>query len=262
MFSRKFDIKKERDESVFIDRSGERFNYILNFLRGDICRIGDFLFDENTRKSFIKEEEFCQLDRMKNILAFKSIALAPVDDKKEKVINIIEKIIHNKEALENILKDRDCTRRRLKQMQVSHLNLTNIFQTDKMSTKQSMKFENAQWDHLKIENVIFKHNTCFKNCSFLGKRFSGCTFSNVRINFHNCDLIFTDFRSTVLDHCLPNAVVDFDDSDLRATNFKEIEGIARDITNGSVKITNAKHIEKARFDDNALRAVIDCRKKQ
>ena len=91
MFSRKFDIKKERDESVFIDRSGERFNYILNFLRGDICGIGDFLFDENTRKSFIKEEEFCQLDRMKNILTFKSNTLASVDDRKEEVINIIYK---------------------------------------------------------------------------------------------------------------------------------------------------------------------------
>lgn len=116
MFAGKFDLKKERDRTVFIDRSGEHFNYILNFLRGNICGIEDFLFDENTRKSLIKEAEFYQLDRMKNILAFKSTTLGPVDDSKKEVINIIKKVIHNKEALKDALKGSDCTRRRKKEM--------------------------------------------------------------------------------------------------------------------------------------------------
>ena len=255
MFSEKFDLKRERDGSVFIDRSGEHFNYILNFLRGDICGIGDFSFDENTRKSLIKEAEFYQLDRMKKILAFKSATLPPVDDGKEEVINIIEKVICNKEALKDFLKKKDCARRRLKEMQVSDLELKQLFD-GKQKTVRDMKFENAHWNHLKIENVRFMHNICFKNCSFLGTKFRGCEFGNVRIDFHNCDLIFADFRSTILNHSSCLAVVDFDGSDLRATNFKEVKGIGRGITNGSVKITNAKHIDKAVLDDDALRAII------
>lgn len=257
-FAGKFDLKKERDRTVFIDRSGEHFNYILNFLRGNICGIEDFLFDENTRKSLIKEAEFYQLDRMKNILAFKSTTLGPVDDSKKEVINIIKKVIHNKEALKDALKGSDCTRRRKKEMQASDLQLNEIVYKSKRieKTTTEMKFENAHWDHLKIENVHFVHNTCFKSCSFLGTSFSGCEFGNVRVNFHNCDLIFANFNSTVFDHRSPNAVVDFDGSDLRGACFKYVQGISRGITNGSVKITNAKYIEKVKFDDDALRAII------
>ena len=224
----------------------------------NICGIGDFLFDENTRKSFIKEAEFYQLDRMKDILAFKSTTSAPVDDEKKEVINIIEKVIRNKVAFEDVLKYRDCTRRRLKEMQVLDLNLTDTVATDdiKKVTTKNVEFENAQWDHITIENVNFKHSTCFKNCSFLGLKLKGCKFSNLRIDFHNCHLIFTDFYRTVQDHRSSKAVVDFDGSDLQATNFKEMEGIGCGITNGSVKITNAKHIEKELFDDDALRAII------
>ena len=253
MFSGKFDVKKERDGSVFIDRSGEHFNYILNFLRGDICSIRDFSFDENTRKSLIKEAEFYQLDRMKKILAFKSTTLAPVDDGKEEVINIIERVIYNKEALEDFFKDRDCTRRKLKEMQVSDLRLTENFDDKRRRTKIEQIFEYSHWDHLKIENVVFIHDTCFKNCSFLGATFKGCKLGFAKIVFHKCDLIFADFRGAILDN---RSVVDFDGSDLRAANFKGIEGMGRAITNGSVKITNAKHIEKAVFDDDALRAII------
>ena len=119
-----------------------------------------------------------------------------------------------------------------------------------------MEFENAQWDHITFKNVNFAHNTCFKNCSFLGIKLKGYKFSNVSINFHNSGLNFTDFCRAVLDHGSSKAVVNFDGSDLQATNFKEIVRIGRGITNGSVKITKAKHIEKALFDDDALRAII------
>ena len=260
MFSGKFDLKKERDGSVFIDRSGEHFNYILNFLRGNICSIDDFLFDENTRKSLIKEAEFYQLDRMKNILAFKSNTLASVDDSKQEVINIIKKVIDNKEALEDVIRGSGCTRRRQKEMQVSDLELQQeIYEgTFKKGwkTKREMVFEDAHWDHLAIEKVRFLHNTCFKNCSFLGTAFRFCKFGNVRIDFHNCDLIFAEFFHTVFDDRSSNAFVDFDGSDLRGATFRCVKGISRGITNGSIKITNAKYIEKAKFDDDALRAII------
>ena len=260
MFSGKFDLKKERDGSVFIDRSGEHFNYILNFLRGNICSIDDFLFDENTRKSLIKEAEFYQLDRMKNILTFKSNTLASVDDSKQEVINIIKKVIDNKEALEDVLRGSGCTRRRQKQMEPSDLQLQKTY--DKLGilvvqkTRKEMEFEDAHWDHLQFEKVRFLHNIRFKNCSFLGTSFSNCEFGNVRIDFHNCDLIFAKFFDTVFHDRSPNAFVDFDGSDLRGATFNHVKGLSRGISNGSIKITNAKHIEKAKFDDDALRAII------
>ena len=257
MFSGKFNLKMERDGSIFIDRSGEHFNYILNFLRGDICGISDISFDENTRKSLIKEAEYYQLDRMKDILAFKSSTLAPADDQKDEVINIIEKVIHNKKALKDILKDSHSSRRRMKEMNVK--DLCCIYDTSggymKWNTAKKMRFEDAHWDHLKFENVWFLHDTSFKNCSFLGTTFGGCVFRG-NIDFHNCDLIFTDFRSTVFDNSSYKRVVDFDGSDLRGANFKETKGIACGIRDGSVKITDAKYINKAEFDDDAMRAII------
>ena len=72
MFSDNFTLSRDSDGAVFIDRSGENFNYVLDYLRGNIVGIDDFLFDEKTRKKLIKEAEYYQLEGMKNILAFKS----------------------------------------------------------------------------------------------------------------------------------------------------------------------------------------------
>ena len=102
MFSGEFDLKREKDGSIFIDRSGEHFNFILDYLRGNIYGMDDFLFDENTRKSLIKEAEYYQLDKMKSILSFKSTALTPVDDSRAEIVDIIDKVVSNKEALKNI----------------------------------------------------------------------------------------------------------------------------------------------------------------
>ena len=72
MFSENFTLSRDSDGAVFIDRSGEHFNYILDYLRGNIVGIDDILFDENIRTKLIKEAEYYQLEGMKNILAFKS----------------------------------------------------------------------------------------------------------------------------------------------------------------------------------------------
>ena len=178
---------------------------------------------------------------------------------KRKLLILFIKVIDNKEALEDVLTGSGCTRRRKKEMQVSDLELEEIYEKKlKMGwkTKKEIKFEDAHWDHLVIENVRFSHNTCFKNCSFLGTSFKNCEFGNVRIDFHNCDLIFANFYFTVFDDHSPNAFVDFDGSDLRGASFKCSKGLSRGITNGSIKIINTKYIEKAEFDDDTLSAII------
>ena len=104
MFSDDFSVSRDNDGFVFIDRSGEYFNFILDYLRGNIVGIDDILFDENTRKKLIKEAEYYQLDSMKNILAFKSSSVEKEDDCdcKDEIIEIIENVIHNKEVIVNV----------------------------------------------------------------------------------------------------------------------------------------------------------------
>ena len=105
MFSDDFTINRDKDGYVFIDRSGEHFNFILDYLRGNIVGIDDILFDENTRKKLIKEAEYYQLEGMKNILAFKSSSRQKENecDCKAEVIEIVENVIQNKEAIRNVL---------------------------------------------------------------------------------------------------------------------------------------------------------------
>ena len=263
MFSGEFDLKREKDGSVFIDRSGEHFHFILDYLRGNISEMDNFLFDENTRKSLIKEAEYYQLDKMKNILSFKSTALTPVDYSKAEIIDIVEKVVNNKEALRNILSDIDGNVRREKRKKVADLKLVDsshaIYRgkmVDMMSTSVPMNFEYAQWDYLTFDKIHFENDIYFKNCSFLQTTFKNCIFGKiskskqVNIKFHNCDLIFTDFSSSSF-----IGVVDFDGSDLRCANFKEIEDMDYLIDNDKVKITNAKYVQKAHFDENAMRVI-------
>ena len=55
MYSDDFAVSRDGDGAVFIDRSGEHFNFILDYLRGKITGLDDILFDENIRKMLIKE---------------------------------------------------------------------------------------------------------------------------------------------------------------------------------------------------------------
>ena len=253
MFSGEFELIKEKDGSVFIDRSGEHFNFILDYLRGNISGMNDFLFDENTRKSLIKEAEYHQLDQMKNILSSKSTASTPVDDSKAEIIDIIDKVVSNKEALKNILSDCDSTVRREKKKKVEDFGLVSYDRYLRRTTRP-MNFENAQWDFLTILNIVFMHDMSFKNCSFLGTTFKNCRFGqemkNVNINFHHCDLILTDFSSSSF-----IGAVDFDGSDLRCANFKGVKNMDYLIDNDRVKITNAKYVKKAHFDEDAMRVI-------
>ena len=80
MFSDGFPISRDSKGAVFIDRKDEHFNFILDYLRGNIVGLDDFLFSTNTRKRLIKEAEYYQLQGIKNILAFKSSSVEKEDD--------------------------------------------------------------------------------------------------------------------------------------------------------------------------------------
>ena len=95
MYSDDFAVSRDGDGAVFIDRSGEHFNFILDYLRGKITGLDDILFDENIRKMLIKETQYYQLEEMKNILAFKPNSVNKEDDGdgKAEIIEIVENVI-------------------------------------------------------------------------------------------------------------------------------------------------------------------------
>ena len=96
MFSGQFPIKKEKDGTIFIDRSGSYFDFILDYLRDNMISVDDLLFDDNTRKGLIKEAEYYQLEGMKNILAFKSNGKKLDDSSRKKLLKFLRMLFKGK----------------------------------------------------------------------------------------------------------------------------------------------------------------------
>ena len=79
-FSDGFTISRDSRGAAFIDRNDEHFNFILDYLHGNIVGFDYFLFNAKTRKRLNKEAEYYQLEGIKNILAFKSSSVETEHD--------------------------------------------------------------------------------------------------------------------------------------------------------------------------------------
>ena len=177
MFSGQFPIRKEKDGSIFIDRSGSFFDFILDYLRGNMIAVDDLYFDDNTRKRLIKEAEYYQLEGMKNILAFKSNEVRVDDDCKQEIVEIIENVVQRKDHIRNVLNYSE--KRNVNDGQLlsgsdlcsyygfQHCSYHNCVVEKKYKTNKDEVFRNKRWDGVKFDHVVFKHNITFKNCSFL-----------------------------------------------------------------------------------------------
>ena len=256
MFSDDFTVSRDNDGAVFIDRSGEHFNFILEYLRGNIVGLDDISFDENTRKMLIREADYYQLEGMRNILAFKSNSVNKENDCKAEIIGIVENVIQNKEAIRNILDE-------------SKSNVGNVpSEADLASLKdlrrecmvpgyfktiKPMAFENKRWDGQDFSKTSFEHSVTFKQCSFVNANFSDCRFnSNAIVSFYRCDLINTSFTGARFS----GGKMQFDESDIRFAIFHKIDQITNKIQNGTVKFNKVKYVDAADFGNEAISAVI------
>lgn len=263
MFSGQFPIRKEKDGSIFIDRSGSFFDFILDYLRGNMVAVDDLYFDDNTRKRLIKEAEYYQLEGMKNILAFKSNEVRVDGDCKQEIVEIIENVVQRKEHIRNVLNYSE--KRNVNDGQLlsgsdlcsyygfQHCSYHNCVVEKKYKTNKDEVFRNKRWDGVKFDHVVFKHNITFKNCSFLKAIFFHCEFtSNAVISFHECDLFDTDFSTANF-----NGEIHFDGSDIRFTNFSNHSDIDSDIKNGKITFYNVCYADNAIFDSNSTRIIIE-----
>ena len=269
MFSDGFTINRDNDEHVFIDRSGEHFNFILDYLRGNIVGIDDILFDENTRKKLIKEAEYYQLEGMKNILAFKSSSVEKENDCdcKAEVIKIIENVIQNKEAIRNVLDESKSVERNGRiEENLSSIEDLNIkahseqcwegrYQVTRYRTTSPMTFENKMWDGVDFKGASFEHSITFKRCSFVNASFNNCKFTkNAIVSFYCCDLINTSFRCADF-----SGKINFDGSDLRCAQFSKIirqNELIDKIQSGAVTFDRVKYVSSAEFGNKAINVVI------
>ena len=262
MFSGQFPIKKEKDGAIFIDRSGSYFDFILDYLRGNMINVDDLLFDDNTRKRLIKEAEYYQLEGMKNILAFKSNEKEVDDDCKQEVVEIIENVIQKKEHIRNFL---NCSEKGNKvgfeQLQQSDIATKRHYQfccrrdicCMLSETKKPQIFRNKRWDGVKFDHVVFRHNYTFKNCSFLKANFFKCKFTeSTVISFLDCDLVDVDFTTTSF-----LGKIQFDGSDIRYTKFSNHDHINKDIKNGKVTFYNVYYVDNAIFDHDSTKIIIE-----
>ena len=160
MFSGHYQIKKELDGTVFIDRDGRHFHYILNYLRGSVTTLEDLPLDEIVLKELMKEADFYQLLGLKSILSFAI----------ERTENVCKKELVVQEDISDFL------------------NLSE--------TKKEIIFENKKLDNLNFTNISFKHNASFKTCSMLKAIFTSCKFvGSIRVVFERCSLAGAMFNS-------------------------------------------------------------------
>ena len=267
MFSDGFTINRDNDGHVFIDRSGEHFNFILDYLRGNIVGIDDISFDENTRKKLIREAEYYQLEGMKNILAFKSSSVEKENDCdcKAEVIEIIENVIQNKQAIRNVLDESKSVERNgrieenlssIKDLNLmTHSTLEGRYQVTRYRTISPMTFENKIWDGVDFKGASFEHSITFRRCSFVNASFNNCKFTNNAIvSFYCCDLINTSF--TFADF---SGKINFDGSDLRFAQFSKIikqNELIDKIQSGAVTFDRVKYVSSAEFGNKAINVVI------
>ena len=261
MFSGQFPIKKEKDGTIFIDRSGSYFDFILDYLRGNMISVDDLLFDDNTRKRLIKEAEYYQLEGMKNILAFKSNGKKLDDDCKEEVVEIIENVIQKKEHIKNFLnrseKESKVDFEHLQQSDFSTSWSQNFYccrgGCGSYETKKPQIFRNKRWDGLTFNHVVFQHNYTFQNCSFLKANFFKCTFTkSAVVSFLECDLCDTDFSTASF-----IGKIHFDGSDIRYTKFSNHGGIDKDIKNEKITFYNVSYVDDAIFDHDSTKIIIE-----
>ena len=153
MLSGHYPIKKQLDGTVFIDRDGRHFHYILNYLCGSVTALEDLPLDEIVLNELMKEADFYQLLRLKSILSFGI----------EKTENVCEKELVVQEDISDFL----------------NLN----------ETKKEIIFKNKKLDNLNFTNISFKHNTSFKRCSMLKAIFTSCKFvGSIKVAFERCSL--------------------------------------------------------------------------
>ena len=261
MFSGDFTFSRDSDGAVFLDRSGEHFNFILDYLRGNIVGIDDVWSDERTRKKLVKEAEYYQLEGMKNILAFKSSSVEKEDDGdgKAAIIEIVENVIQNKEAIRNVLDESRSNERRVpieeNRARLSELQGSWFFDQNGDHCTETLApktFENEIWDGENLENTHFEHDITFKQCNFVSTKFNYCRFNkNVVVSFDRCDLINTSFHSASF-----NGKIHFDGSDLRSANFTSINDLPDKIQYGKVTFNKVKYANLAKFDSRAINAII------
>ena len=240
MFSGQYPIKKQSDGTVFIDRDGRHFHYILNYLRGSVTALEDLPLHEIVLKELIKEADFYQLLGMKSILSF---GIERAEDPCEKELVVPEDI--------------------------SDLVNSN-------ETKKEIIFENKKLDNLNFANISFKHNVSFKRCSMLkaiftsckfvgsievvfekcslaGAMFNSCSFSgNCNVTFRKSDLIGCSFSNSGLEA----SVISFDQTDLRNCDLKNIPNIIKKIREKKVTFNQARYIDGACFDREQIKTMI------
>ena len=240
MFSGQYPIKKQSDGTVFIDRDGRHFHYILNYLRGSVTALEDLPLHEIVLKELIKEADFYQLLGMKSILSF---GIERTEDPCEKELVVPEDI--------------------------SDLVNSN-------ETKKEITFENKKLDNLNFANISFKHNVSFKRCSMLkaiftsckfvgsievvfekcslaGAMFNSCSFSgNCNVTFRKSDLIGCSFSNSGFEASL----ISFDQTDLRNCDLKNIPNIIKKIREKKVTFNQARYIDGACFDREQIKTMI------
>ena len=240
MFSGHYPIKKQLDGTVFIDRDGRHFHYILNYLRGSVTALEDLPLDEIVLKELMKEADFYQLLGLKSILSFGI----------ERTENVCEKELVVQEDISDFLT----------------LN----------ETKKEIIFENKKLDNLNFTNISFKHNASFKRCSMLkavftscrfvgsievvfercslaGAMFNSCSFSgNCDVTFRKSDLIGGSFSSSSFEA----SKISFDQTDLRNCDLRNIPNMIKKIREKKVTFNQARYIDGACFDREQIKTVI------
>jgi len=189
MFSGRHNLMQSEDGFYFIDRDGSYFQYILNYLRGNISSPGDLPENQLVLNALRREADYYQIRGLTEILdeCFEN-SIEKQDFSQDEITDMLSPITPD----DMIISPNDTSELAETNHRNSPVPRTIVSQN---MTNSKLHFTNKKLNGISFAHTIFFHDVSFRNSRLVGTSFYGCEFGvGVKINFNYADLTDCDFR--------------------------------------------------------------------
>ncbi|KAK5575828.1 hypothetical protein RB653_006962 [Dictyostelium firmibasis] len=225
----RFNVQKGDDGTIFIDRDGRYFHYILNWLRSQFI---PFLKDETVRESVMNEARYYQITSLIEYMQFQIGSQPPPPD----IEKFSQKEILQLVNLSHPTQPIQLPSANLSGLDLSGLNLKNA----------NLRFANLEGSLLKYCNLEEANleSANLKNCDLRFSNISCCSLQ--RAQLQNSQLQYSSFVGSNLsdaelcDAQLQNA--DFQSANLQGSNLQGANLLDTNLHNAKVQGTSFSRV--------------------
>lgn len=274
MFSGRHKLEESSDGTIFIDRDGTYFRYILNFLRGRILVANDLPNDRHILREIKQEADFYQISKLVVFVddLIRNEDFGKNDYTQEDINKLLSTVVRTEKSTKPSLSNS-----RLFTHGISVANAAFLGQHQNVSengnvgvkakfvaqnmTKQKLDFTGKALSGITFSHTTFNHDVSFRNADLSGSLFYGCEFSvGCTIDFTHTDLRDCDFRNCKGKEAGPRMsfgpnTFDFGNGGL--VSGASSETFIRLIQSRKIIFRGAK-LDGAKFDPNVYAAIATC----